>query len=341
MIREGSIRRDLADISQIRRSGVDHRRLILVTDGITPGDLVEKGYMDYVVQKAIDCGFSPVAAVQMATLNVAEHFSIDGFTGGIGPGRQADMLLVPDPKTIDPKVVIARGRIIARDGNLLAQPRKHPWAPASLDTVRLPRRMRPEDFAIAAPAGQTTAEARVIELVTSLVTRETAAAVPVREGRVLADPSKDILKVAAIDRTHAPGKCFVGLVQGFGIGSGAIASSAAWDTSDIVVVGADDRDMAVAVNRVADLKGGAVICSHGAIVAELALPIFGLMSDLPLDRLTRRLEGLARAAADLGCPHPEPVLTLVTLTGQAIPFLRICEQGLVNLKNGRTLGLFL
>ena len=116
LVREGSIRRDLEEIARIKDRGIDLRRLVLSTDGIEPRDLIEKGYMEYVLQKAIDYGFDPIAAVQMATLNVAEHFSLDTLIGGIAPGRFADMVMIPDLKTIHARLVISNGQVIARDG---------------------------------------------------------------------------------------------------------------------------------------------------------------------------------------------------------------------------------
>jgi adenine deaminase len=132
----------------------------------------------------------------------------------------------------------------------------------------------------------------------------------------------------------------VGLIRGFGLKSGAIASSAAWDTSDIVVVGADDADMAFAVNRIRSLQGGTVVCENGKILSELPLPVFGIISDLPLETIDQRFKDVAKAAKNLGSPFPEPMLSLITLTGAAIPYLRICEQGLVNLKDGKNVSLF-
>jgi adenine deaminase len=119
-----------------------------------------------------------------------------------------------------------------------------------------------------------------------------------------------------------------------------MACSAAWDTSCIIVVGADDTDMALAVNRIHDIKGGVVVCDNNEITCELALPVFGILSELPVDQIARQLEKINTAAQKLGIDFPDPVLTLITLTGAAIPYLRICEQGLVNLKDGKTLGLF-
>jgi adenine deaminase len=336
MVREGSIRRDLEEIAKIKDSGIDLRRLILSTDGVAPEDLIEKGYMEYVLQKAIDCGFDPVTAIQMATLNVAEHFSLDAFIGGIAPGRFADMVIIPDTYTIKARVVVSNGRVIAREGELLASPRPHQFSTRSLNSVRLKRALKPADFKIQVGNGSHTARVRVIDLVTDLVTAESIIQLPVGGGTLNPDIGQDVLKVAAIDRTNDPGKIFSGLLKGFGLKSGAVACSAAWDTTDIIVAGANDEDMAMAVNRIHTLQGGAVVCDKGEIQAELALPIFGVMSDLPVVDIARKLKQIKTASAALGVPHPDPLLTLITLTGAAIPYLRICEEGLVHLKDGLT-----
>ena len=177
-------------------------------------------------------------------------------------------------------------------------------------------------------------------MVTDLVTREVMLDLAVVDGEIQTAPSGDLLKITAIDRAKSPGKCFSGLIKGFGLRSGAMACSASWDTSCVVVVGADEKDMALCVNRIRDLQGGAVVCADGKVTAELATPVFGLIAELPLEELAVRLNAVKQASVDLGVSFPDPLLTLITLTGAAIPFLRICEEGLVNFKDGRTGGLF-
>jgi adenine deaminase len=339
MIREGSVRRDLEAISKIKDSGVDLRRLILVSDGLEPKDLIEKGGMEFIVQKAINCGFDPVTAIQMATLNVAEHFSLDNLIGGIAPGRYADLVMIPDPNTIEAQYVISNGRIIAQEGRLLISPIQHTFSKKSLNSINLPRKFYPSDFKITIKGDSKKVEIRIIEQVTDLVTKEVKRLLPVFDGEIKSDLDQDILKVAAIDRTHLPGKIFVGLVKGFCMKNGAIATSGAWDTTDIIVIGANDDDMALAVNRIYDMQGGAVVCAAGKIMAELPLPILGIMSDIPLVRLTQELEKIKTAATGLGIPFQDPLTTLAVLTTAAIPYLRICEEGLVNLKDGKSLGL--
>ena len=341
MVREGSIRKDLEEISMIMRTGVDLRRLILVTDAVEPKELVENGYLEIVVQKAIDCGFDPVSAIQMTTLNVAEHFGLDSAIGGIAPGRCADILVLPDVMTIAPEIVIGNGRVLFKDGKLLAPPRKHHYSDSCLRTIRLPKAMKASDFDIHADGASSSGSVklRIIEMVTDLVTGELHADLFPVAGKIAVDLQQDIVKVAAIDYKNNPGRSFVGLIKGFRIEKGSIACSVAWDTSDIIVVGADEEDMALAVNRIRELQGGVTVCRDGKIIAELPLPIFGIISDLNMDRLAERLDSVRRAARALGIPFADPVLTLSTLTGAAIPYLKICEEGLVNLKDGKTLPL--
>lgn len=337
MIREGSIRRDLAAISRIRETGVSLRRLILTTDGVTPEDLITKGTMEYVVQKAVDAGFNPVDAVRMATLNPAEHFGLDPVIGGIAPGRQADMILIPRPELIRPEMVLSRGRIILENGILRAEPRFHDFSSSSRNTILLTSDLAPLDFEVPVNTRDPETTVRVIELVTDLVTRETRLTLPVHNGQVLPASDRNIIKVAAVDRTHRPGKTAVGFLQGFGLQSGSFACSAAWDSSDIIAVGTNDRDLALAINRIRRIQGGAVVCNNEQVLFELPMPVFGIMSLKTAEETAADQHALTEVLRGLGVKFRDPLLTLVTLTGAAIPYLRICEEGLVHLKTGENL----
>jgi adenine deaminase len=340
MAREGSIRRDLKAIAAIKDQAVDLRRLVLATDGIQPGELLENGYMEFVLQRALEYGFAPVTAIQTVTLNVAEHFGLDHLVGAVAPGRLADLVLLPDLTTIEPELVISNGKVVAEKGELKVAPRPHRFASSSYGTIRLPRKMKADDFVLELPTSPSRITVRIIDMVTDLVTREIQETYPVRTLERLPDPGAGLLKVAAVDRTHQSGRVFTGLIRGFGLKAGAMACSAAWDTSTIIVVGAGNEDMAAAVNRIAALQGGAVVVKDGAVLAELPLPVFGVISEWPLDRLARAVNQINQNASDLGVPFPDPLLSLVTLTGAAIPHLRICEEGLVNLRTGQALTLW-
>jgi len=339
MAREGSIRRDLKEIAKLSNTDVDLRRLCLVTDGIHPDDLLDKGYMEFVVQKAIDYGFEPVVAVQMATLNVAEHFSVDHWVGGIAPGRFADMLIIPDIATIRPQTVISNGQIVFDKDTLLVSPRSHPYSRESQQSIHLSTAFESADFTLKSVSSSSTTSVRAMELITDLVTKEISLTLPITEDKTIDTLPQGVLKIAAIDRTHSPAKSFVGLIKGFGLKSGALASSAAWDTSDIVVIGANDHDMALAVNRIHALQGGYVLCDKGQVLNEVPMPIWGLISDLPAKELVTHMSSMKKALLERGVTFPDPLLTIITLTGAAIPFYRICEDGYVDLKTGITHGL--
>jgi adenine deaminase len=275
----------------------------------------------------------------MATLNAAEHFGLDHLIGGIAPGRLADMLIIPDIRHIEALTVISNGQVIARGGSLLKKARRHVYPRHVFQTIRLPRPASQSDFKIEIDSDRANAKVRVIQMVTDLVTREVHLDLPLENGELKADPDRDLLKIAAIDRAHGDGRRFVGLIQGFNMHRGAIACSTGWDSADIVVVGAVESDMAAAVNRIHELGGAAIISDQGNIIGQVDLPVLGIASDHSLQTTLDQVLAFNRAAADLGIQFADPLLTLSTLTGAAIPYLRICEEGLVNLKDGKTVGL--
>jgi len=339
MIREGDIHRDLEAVVEIKDEKIDFRRLALVTDGIGPKHLVEHGYMEFVVQKAIDLGFDPIVAIQMATLNPAEHFSLDNHIGGIAPGKYADMVLIPNVQTIQAEMVISNGQVIAQKGELLVPPRKHVYAKSVMRSIHLPRKIKPDDFHIHVEVADSPVTIRVINQVTEFVTREEQIAITPKDGLLEADVERDILKVAVIEKTSNPGKMFVGFVKGFKMRKGAFASSAAWVLSGIVVVGTNDDDMAGAINRVFELQGGAVVYSEDKVLAELPLPIAGLTSDLPIEVVTQQLKEVQQRATELGAWMSDVEFTLTALTSGSIPFLRICEAGLIDIREGKLVDL--
>ncbi len=339
LIREGAVRRELETVATIKDEPIDFSRLALSTDGIFPWQLTTDGYTEFVVQKAINLGFDPVTAIKMATINIAQHFTLDHLVGGIAPGKCADIVIIPDLRTIRAEYVISNGQLVARDGQLLVEPRKHAY-PKSMDRgIRLTRDFTADDFAIPVDASRRQVKVRVIDQVTELVTRETVTRVPVSEGRLRIDVEADLLKIAAIDKIHVPGKTFVGFVRGLKIKRGAVATSLAWDGCDIIVVGTSEADMAQAVNRVRQLKGGIVVCADGKILAEIALPVAGLISVQPMETIARELHLIQQAATHLGFPYPDLQLTLAVMPTPAIPFLRICEDGLFSINQNRFVDL--
>ncbi len=332
LAREGETRQDLAAIAEIKEKKLDLRHLALVSDGVTLKQLVEKGHMEVILQKAVDLGFDPVSAIQMATINPARYLKLDDRVGGIAPGKYADIVILPDLYNINAEYVISNGRVIACRGELLVQPRKHAFPAWTRQAIRLTKKFAPDDFMLRVSADINSVKVRVIDQVAELVTQESRLIVPVSAGIIKVDPARDLLKVSCIDFQANPGKQFTGLIKGFKIKRGALASSMAWDLTNIVAVGADEGDLALAVNRVVELHGGAVVCADGSILAELPLPVGGFSSDQPIEDLLQKLEKFQQAAADLGSPFENTHLTLMTLTTPAIPFFRICEDGLFDVR---------
>ncbi len=340
MIREGNIRSELPAIVKIQENGVDLRLLSFVSDGASAQTFVENGYIDYIVGQAIRHGFEPVKAIQAATINPATHFALDDMLGGIAPARYADILVIPDPKTIKPDYVISNGQIVAQDGRALVEPRQKKWPAFITTSFRLPGKLSADDFQIRAKARDGKVKVRVIEQVTDLVTRELIAEVPISQGSVLADTGQDILKLAAISRVGQPGKMALGLVKGYGLKRGALASSGAWDGDNILVAGASESDMALSVNRVAELHGGVVVCCDGKILAELPLPVAGVMCAVPMETLYAKMEEIQRAVSGLGTKLTRAALSLDVLTTAAIPHLRITEAGIYNVRENKFVDLF-
>jgi adenine deaminase len=338
-IREGDVRRDLESIAKIRDANIGLTQLALATDGIAPGQLIDNGYMDFVVQKAINVGFNPVLAVQMASIHPARYFGLDHLIGGIAPGKYADIIIVPDLRTIRAECVISNGQVVFQNGRLVVPPKRYKYSSSVQNSVRLAHSFTADDFAIPVERNRSQAKARLIDQVTNLVTRESLADMPVSDGQLKPDASRDIVKVAAIERSYCTGKSFVGLIRGIGLKHGAIGTSYVWDCGDIIVVGADETDMAQVVNRIKQLNGGIVVCAGNRILAEIALPVAGVISTEPMQTVAGRLQEIQRAATDLGCNSPDIRTTLAVLSTPAIPFLRICEHGLFNLRQNQFVDL--
>ncbi|MDR7435939.1 MAG: adenine deaminase C-terminal domain-containing protein [Armatimonadota bacterium] len=341
MARDGEIRRDLDAFAPLWCQGnLELRHMILVTDSVGPRRLFRDGYLDRTLRRAIALGLDPVKAIQATTLNVAEHFRLDHLIGGIAPGRQADMILVDDLRNFRPWRVYCRGRLIAREGQLVVEPRSITFPGEAYQSVRLARPAEPQDFKVAAPLQEGEVRVRVIEMVTHLVTREGEARLPVHGGEVHIDREQDVIKVAALERCRGSGERFVGFVRGFGLQRGALASTMAWDSPCMVVVGTDARDMAVAVNRVAEIQGGAVVVDSGHVVAEFCAPIAGIMSPAPLPEIVEALDKVEQTMRHLGSALEDPLLGAEVLTTAAIPHLRLTQRGYARLRDGQLLGLF-
>jgi adenine deaminase len=339
MIRDGEIRQDLEAIAPLWSQPVDHRRMILVTDSVGAERLVDDGYIERNVRRAIDLGLDPVKAIQMVTINPAEHFRLDLHLGAIAPGRCADMVLLPDVRTIRPSWVMSDGRIIARDGEMLVEPRQPEFPSDFHHSVRLDRQLTESDFAVVLEDGATR-RVRVIDYVTGLVTQEGEATVRGSDG--VAEPlDPGLCALASIDRIRGSHERFLGWARGYGLQAGAVATSWAWDSGSMLILGANRADMALAANRLMDLNGGAVVAVNGEIVAEVPAPIGGIMSEAPMNELVQQLRALKGKLRELGCQWPDPLLAVDVLSTAAIPHFRITDRGYARVRDGSRASLWL
>lgn len=320
LIREGSVSKDLqALIPLISRDASPF--LAFCTDDRNPLDIAEEGHLDYMIRTAIAGGADILATYRVATLSAARNFGLFD-RGFIGPGKRADIVLVNDLAACSVAHVFVGGRLVE---DKLFKDRK-PVAPVGLSSVRS-RELTPGDFELAARAGETP----VIGVVPGrIITERLSMRLPSHEGHALPDLAQDAIRVTVIERHGRTGGIASGFVHGFGMKSGAIASSVGHDSHNLCIVGVDEASMAAAANRLIAIGGGFAVADGGTVTAELALPIAGLMSDQPFEAVHYALEELRVAAKALGVVLAEPFLQVAFLTLPVIPHLKITDKGLVD-----------
>jgi adenine deaminase len=324
MVREGSTEHNLADLLPVVQRH-RARRAMLVTDDRTPSDLRDEGHVDQAVRLAVANGLDPIWAIAMASLNAAERFGLRHL-GAVAPGYRADLVVCDDLSALQARLVFADGRLVARDGEPLFTA-----APFDYSATRHSVRVAPLDGAPLRLAARRGGQTRVIGLVPGqIVTRQLQSVPKIVDGAIVADTERDVLKLAVFERHRATGNVGVGLVQGFGLQAGALASSVAHDAHNVVVVGTNDRDMLAAVGAVAEMEGGLVVVRAGEVTASLPLPIGGLMSDLPFEQVAAQLDEVEAAARAIGCNAERPFMALSFLALSVIPSLKLTDRGLVD-----------
>jgi len=323
MIREGSSEKNLLALLPLVTDKT-YKRCLFVVDDRSAYDLLHDGDIDAVVRKAIRLGLEPVRAIQMATINTAGYFRLKGL-GAIAPGYFANILVLDDLYNLSVNMVFYRGRLVAREGKALFSPARadnHAVTgtvhikPVTLEKLRLPA---------------TSGGLPVIELVPGqIVTKKRYLKVKTVDGQVIPDTERDILKMVVVERHRATGNIGLGMVTGFGLKKGALASSVAHDSHNIVVVGTSDEDILAAIQEIAHQQGGLAAVSDGKVLASLGLPIAGLLSDEPLDSVVAKLGNLEQTAKELGSKLPSPFATLSFLALPVIPELKLTDLGLVD-----------
>jgi adenine deaminase len=339
MLRYGSAWHDVAaQAAAITRNGLDSRHFLLCTDDCHAGTLVREGHMDRVLRHAISEGLPLMTAIQMASLNTAEHFGLSREVGSIAPGRWADVLLVRDLQDFRPELVIARGKVVAEEGRLTVSLPRTDYPDWATHSVHLSRPLQAGDFRLLAPRGlasQAQVTCHVIGVVENQApTRHLRLDLPVREGEVILPPEPslpDLAKIALVERHRGTGAVQVGLVSGFGFEAPcAAASTVAHDCHHLLVVGTDEADMALAANRLAEIGGGQVVVREGKVVGQVELAIGGLMSSEPAAKVAEKADSILAGFRLCGCRLNNPNMTMSLLALVVIPELRISDKGLVD-----------
>jgi adenine deaminase len=333
MLRLGSAWHDVAEqIRAITEMRLDPRRFILCTDDCHPGTLVREGHVDRAVKQAIACGVSPITAIQMATINAADHFGLSRDIGMIAPGRFADILIVSQLAQLAVDVVIAKGQILAEEGHLLVDFHAYDYPQWVTHSVRLGRELGSEDFRLNAGSSLDQTTANVIGVIENQApTRHLNMRVPIQDGQVCPDLERDLAKIALVERHQGTGRVQIGLVHGFGFNTlCAVASTVAHDSHHMIVVGTDETDMAKAVRKLEQVGGGQVVVRSGQVVGLVELPIAGLMSDQPAEIVAEQAESVLAGFRACGCQLNNPNMQLSLLALVVIPELRISDLGLVD-----------
>jgi adenine deaminase len=333
MIREGSTAQNLELLLPLVNPATS-RRFCFVSDDLHPGDLLRLGHLDHILRKAVSRGLNPVVALQLVSLNPAEYFGLRD-RGAVASGYRADLVVFKNLENFAVDKVFKNGSLVVDGGNSAGFPPGKDVPSLSLPLL-IPH-LHPDRFRIR----KEGEEARVIEIVRGqIVTKMGREKMASKGDWVIADPHRDILKLAVLERHKGSGRIGLGLVRGFGLKKGALASSVAHDSHNVIAVGVTDEDLCRAVGEVKHMGGGMAVAAEGKLMARTPLEVGGLMSKGSLETLTNQLRDLARASADLGCALEEPFMVLSFLALPVIPELKLTDLGLVDVNRFEVVPLF-
>jgi adenine deaminase len=336
MVREGTAAKNLKDLLPLV-TPENSRRFFLVSDDRHPKDLLEEGHVDSIVRKAISLGCDPILAIQMATINAAEYFRLD-YLGAIAPGFHADLIIFDQLSRFEVTKVFKDGILVSKDGRMVHSRTTVSGGRKlqSMGSVRIGA-IKKDSLVLRSD----NPLAKVIQLIPGqIVTKKVMKKIALRDGLAYADLKQDILKIAVVERHHASGNIGVGFVQGFGLKKGAIGSSVAHDSHNLVVVGTNDEDMREVIRSLQNLGGGMVAVSEGKMLSFVPLPVAGLMANVSVRQVHEQMQCLLRSAKALGCKLPDPFMILSFLSLPVIPELKLTDKGLVDVNQFKIVSLF-
>jgi adenine deaminase len=332
LLREGSTERNLEHLLPLINAN-NFQNCSFATDDKLAGDLVNEGHIDHCVRKSIRLGLPPITALQIATINTARHYRLHNL-GAIAPRYWADFIVFDSLKNFRVRQTWKKGVLVGENGKFLSRtPAK---VPLPRSTMNL--RYAPEDLVVKASGAK---KIRIIEIIPNqIVTREILASPKIADGKIVADPARDILKMVVVERHRATGNVGVGFVRGFKLKRGAIGSTVAHDAHNVIVAGTNDADILSAIRELERLQGGQIAVVDSAVMAEFPLPIAGLVSDQPLSKAMKLIDDLNAVAHTLGCDLAAPFMALSFLALSPIPALKLTDQGLIDAVHLRKTTLF-
>lgn len=334
-MREGTGCNDLETLLKaIIDKKIDTRHCLLATDDLSASDLITKGHIDYVIKRAIESGLDPITAIQMATVNPATYFGLDKQFGSITPGKTADIVILDDLDSITPTNVVFDGKLVVEEGQMLVSAPEFVFSESIKKTIEIQNPPKPSQLLIKTKKKKPQS-VRVIGVEDGTIyTTSESGTVSVKRGKLEPNLEDDILAVAVIERYTNEGNIGKGFVKGFGLQAGALASSVAHDSHNIVVVGTDAKDMSNAVNRIVEMNGGLTIAKDGEVLAELSLPIGGIISDASGMTVAKAYVDLLKTAkSELNCTLKSPFFMISFIALPVIPELKITDKGLVDVIN--------
>lgn len=343
MLREGSAWRDLHEVAKaITGQEVDSRFACLISDDAHPHTLAEDGHLDHILRRALEEGIDPITAIQMVTINTAQCFQMDHELGSITPGKCADIVFLESLESMRVTRVLIDGDVVAEDGRMTVPIPRYEYPAWAKNSMQVGGAITPETFAIPAD-GREEARVRVIEVIPARVgSYERMATLRAVGGKLESDPEQDVLKAFVFERHHRTGKVGKGFVKGFGIRRGAMASTVAHDAHNLLVVGTNDEDMAIAANALIECGGGMAVVQDGRLLGVVPLPVAGLMNEeksaAEMGELVATLE---RAWEQIGCKMVSPFMTMALIPLACLPELRLTDRGLVDCNKFEFVPLFL
>lgn len=329
LFREGSAWHDLQEVSKsITNHTIDSRFACLCSDDAHPHTIIAKGHLDHIIKRAIEDGIDPITAIQMVTINIAQCYQLDHEMGSVTPSKCADLVLIDNLNTCHVVDVWINGEHVAHNGEMLVETNLYPYPNELKNSVHLTL-MSEQDFILNHDGDKVNI--RAIEVTPGKVgTNEYLTSLDVIDGEIQTDPNQDILKAFVFERHHGTGTFGVGFLKGFGIKNGALAQTFAHDAHNLLVVGSNNADMAIAANELIKCGGGMIAVQDGEIIAKVELPIAGLVSDEPIEVMDEKIHNLELAWSKMGSTLPSPFMTMSIVPLACIPVLRLTNRGLVN-----------